>query len=142
MKEKNGVWGTYLGKFIALCLVLAFALGTVAVCMIYEQKRDVIVDLDDMPETDRKLSKDDDNVTVKFKLNKAGYYFTGYDTYRKDDGELVVKFYASLTKGYYQQNEDGYYTVSIPYTNKDKSLNIEGDDGIVTSLLDLKKSSK
>jgi len=140
LKKLSGIWGTYLGKLIALFLVLAFALGAVGVCMIYERHRDVVIDLEELPETQRSVSKSDEDITFKFTLNKQGYYFSGFDTYRKDEGDLVVKLYAPLTPGDYAKDTKGYYTIVIPREKGDKTFSLEGEDGIVTSLLELKEN--
>lgn len=142
MTKTKGVWGTYWGKIIAFCLVLAFALGAVGICMVYEQKRDIVIDLDDMPEGERSVKEVDDKAIFKFMLDKKGYHFTGFDVYRKDEGDVVLKLYASLTQGEFSKDAEGYYSVEVPIKRTDKKISIEGEDGVVTSIFTLTKQDK
>ena len=137
VKNISKIWGTNLGKIISLCLVLGLAFGAIAISMRYEQHRDVVIDLEELPETDRVISHKDNKITFKFKLDKQGYSFTGFDTYNADDG-IVLTMYASLTHGDYSVDADGFYTITIPYTNEDKTLSIKGEDGVVNSVYTIK----
>lgn len=140
MSKREGPWGSYLGKIIAAFLVLAFVFGAAALCMHYEKHRSLLVDTADIDSAEYSL--DGSYVVMKFKLNgktQKGYSFSGFETYR-EDGQLVLKLYSSVTESEeYKRDENDFYTIYVPYTIEDKTLAQEGEDGIVSSLYDIKK---
>ncbi len=132
MENTGSIWGKAAGKIIAALLALAFVCGAVSLCMVYEQNRDILLDVDEIKDCEYKLSESGE-VIFKFRMNKPGYSFTDVDSYREDD-RIVLRLYGSLTDGDYKQDSVGFYTLKIAYNKDDKGLGQEGVDGNVSAL--------
>lgn len=115
MDNKKSFWGGKLGLVTALCLVVAFVCGTVALCLSLEKNRDVLLDTDEVIKVsaDVKVENGTNVVSLTFRLEKAGYFFTDYKTEEKG-GNLVVRLYGSVTKKDYSPDSTGAYTIKLP----------------------------
>ena len=140
-EQKNYGWGTWAGKAVALCLVLAFVFGTIALCRYYERNRGLLLKTNEIMSAT--YSEENNTVTMKFKVDKKGYSFSGYDSYINDEDEkshqLVLRLYASIVPDEeYTTDEEGFYTLVIPCDKTVKTIAQEGEDEVVSNLYNIK----
>lgn len=125
--DQKAFWGSAAGRLVALFIVAAFVLGTVAAVTYRERDRELLLDLS---EVGVQSSSTDEMgaLSIEFKLQKTGYHFSSYKLER-NGGDVVLKLYGSLKPSEYTLNERGYYTIVIMTKSEDEKVIQEGKDG-------------
>ena len=140
MIEIKSVWGGVLGKIIASLLVIGALCGVLALTLYFAVNGDVLLNKDEIKVSDS-VDKVNNNVTVKFRVEKQGFYLSDIKTEKSGD-KLMVKLYASV-KGSekYKADDLGNYAVDFKFDSEINSIVQEGDDGDEYTLVVLNHKS-
>ncbi len=140
MDKTISIWGGNKGKLLAALLVLAVVLGAVAISLAYAVHGDVLLTKDEVV-VDSSVDNGDNSVSLKFRLEKSGFYLADVKT-EKDGDMLVVKFYGAVnTDGKYSTDSAGFYKIKLRFDGDIKKIVQEDSDGEQYTLVTLNHKS-
>ena len=136
MLKIKSVWGGVWGKVLAALIVLSVVCGVLALTLNWAVRGDVLLTKDDIT-VSNSVDNGDDTVTVKLRVEKAGFYLSDVKTEKSGD-KLMVNFYATVEKSdTYKMDNAGYYSVVFPFDKDTKTIVQEGKDGNEYTLVTL-----
>lgn len=127
MKETKTVWGGVAGKVIAGLMVLALICGAVSATLAYSSYGRSLLSKEEIDNVNV-IDNKNGTISVKFRVDKEGYRFSGYKSSRDGD-KLVLKLYASVREGDVKADSTGMYTINVKVDEDMKSVVQEGPGG-------------